>query len=370
MMRGYVASTLAASLPLQLVSSPYLSGVPTSEPSYSSAQSVALVSGAMIAGESLLSASGNTLSISAGFIAISGQDFFAAPACALSCSLSSGWGAFYVWKKQSGADASSAKLGFLSTPSATSASTALSALASSLTGVYVPLAVVEMQDGEMSLEWELDKNSQYSEPIFNQLSSILSWQAGTKSFLEAQLSALMTDLTGFASWEQSAHANQVYVSFDTNASANGISVLGEWSPGGKPNFVLPNITGSYLTRTYSLTLCPFTVTNPVQTITFPQVHNTYDGQDGWFAPSEPLYFPAACSCWENGSCVGVINAQWLTSGDLVLSGSSPVGQQHIPNCSTLAPITDGVYILGYSHGKQVATMPPNPLANPTFHTGW
>ena len=370
MQASFVSLPLAATLPLQLVSSPYLTGTAGVEPEYTPAQSVALVSGAGVAGDQLFTVSGSQFSIAAGFVVISGADAYAAPPCTLSSSLSSGWGVFYIWKKKSGDDATASKLGFLSTPSATSAQSALSAAQSSLTGVYVPLCVVSCSDGNMTEEWSLSSNSQFTEPIFNQLSSILSWQQGTKTFLENQLSALMTDLTGFASWEQGAHSNQIYVSFVTNDSANGIQVLPMWTPGGNPDFVLPNITGSYLTRDFTLTLPAFTIASTVPTITFPQVHNTDGGQDFWFAPSEPVFFPAACSCWQNGSCLGVINPVWGTDGSLTLTGSAPTGQIHVPSPSTLSPIPDGIEIYRYNGTQQVQTLPPNPLANPTFQTGW
>lgn len=370
MQASFVSLPLASTLPLQLVSSPYITGTAGVEPAYTPSQSVALVSGAGVAGDRLFAVSGSQFSINAGFVVISGADAYAAPPCTLSCTLSSGWGVFYIWKKKSGDDATTSKLGFLSTPSASSASSALSAAQSSLTGVYIPLCVVSVGSGEMTEEWSLSANSQYTEPIFNQLSSILSWQQGTKTFIENQLSALMTDLTGFASWEQGAHSNQVYVSFDVNASANGISVLGEWTPGGNPGFVLPNITGSYLTRSYALTVCPFNITSTVPTITFPQIHNTNNGEDYWFAPSEPLYFPACCSAWQNGSLLGVINGVWGTNGDLVLTGSAPVGQEHLPNTSVLSPIPDGISVNRYNGTQQIQTLSPNPLSNPTFQTGW
>ena len=106
------------------------------------------------------------------------------------------------------------------------------------------------------------------------------------------------------------------------------------------------------------------------TITFPQVHNANAGQDYWFAPSQAVIFPCACSCWLNGSCSGILNAAWGADGSLVLSGSAPVGQIHVPSPSTLSPIPDGVEIYRYNGTEQVQTLPPNPLANPTFQTGW
>ena len=368
---NYIATNSTSQIPLQLGSSPYLSGSVASDPSYTSAETIALVAGANTVGQPLFTVSGSNVTLSSGIVALSGQDFYAAPPCSLQVTTASTWSVLYISKQATGAAATSAKISLLVTSSASSASDALSTAATAITGVYVPLLVLSADaSSSQTIEWSLDQNSQYSAPIFNQLGLISQWEGTTKTFIETQLSALMSDLTGFASWEQSAHANQIYVSFDTNASANGIQILGEWTPGSNPGFVLPNITGSYLTRTFTLSLSPFNVTSTVSTITFPQVHNTYAGEDYWFAPSQPLYFPAAYSCWENGSCIGVINAQWSTDGSLVITGGATVGQIHVPSPSTLSPIPDGAEIYRYNGTEQVQTLPPNPLANPTFQTGW
>lgn len=371
---NYIATNSVSQIPLQLASSPYLTGSAGVDPSYTSAQSIALVAGAKTVGQDLFSASGTIVTLSSGIVVLSGQDFYAAPPASLEVTTASTFAVLYISKQASGTSATSAKIGLLETPSATSASEALSDAASSITGVYVPLAVLSSDaSSNQTIEWSLDQNSQYSAPIFNELGLIGQWEATTKTFIETQLSALMSDLTGFATWEQGARNNQVYVSFDPNAAANGFEVLGEWSPGANPGFVLPNITGSLLNRTFTLTLCPhqMTASNPVGTVTMPQIHNTYNGLDGWWAPSEDIFFPAACAVFQNGNFLGVQDAQWLSStGDLVLTGGSAQGQQMAPMPSTLSPIPPGVSVSAYNGTQQVESLAPNPLANPTFQTGW
>ena len=93
--------------------------------------------------------------------------------------------------------------------------------------------------------------------------------------------------------------------------------------------------------------------------------------DGWWAPSQDIFFPAACATFQNGNFIGVQDAQWLSStGDLVLTGGSAAGQQMAPMPSTLSPIPPGVSVNQYNGTQQVQALPPNPLANPTFQTGW
>lgn len=370
---SFIQTSAPASLPLQLVSSSFLTGSVGSEPSYTGAQTLGLVSGANIVGQSLFTPSGNTVSITAGIIALSGVDFFAAPPCSLQISLTSSYSVLYLWKKISGAAADTTQIGLLPTSGASDAQDALSMAQSALNGVYIPLCVLSADSqANQSIEWSLDKNSQYSSPILDQLGQISSWQGNTETFIKTQLSALMSDLTGFASWEQAAHNNQVYISFNPNASQNGLEVLGEWTPGGNPGFSLPFISASYLTRSATLTLMPhvMTASSPVQTITLPQNHDTSNGNDFYFAPSQDVYFPACLMEFQNGSFGGIKNAVWQTSGNLVLTGNSTQGQQFMPVCSTLSPLPDGISILRYNGTEQVATLPPNPLANPTFQTDW
>lgn len=371
---NYIATSATSKIPLQLGSSPYLSGSAASDPSYTSTQTIALVAGANTVGQNLFAVSGSTVEIASGIVVLSGQDFYAAPPCSLQVTTASTWSVLYISKQASGAAATSAKISLLETPSATSSSDALSVAANAITGVYVPLLVLSADaSSSQTIEWSLDQNSQYSAPIFNQLGLIGQWEATTKSFIEAQLSALMTDLTGFASWEQGARNNQVYISFEANAEANGFEVLGEWAPGGNTGFVLPFITGSLLNRTFTLTLCPhqMTASTPVSTVTFPQIHHTYNGQDGWWAPSQDVFFPAACAVFSGGNFIGVQDAQWLSStGDLVLTGGSVAGQQMVPVPSTLSPIDPGVSVIAYQSGQPTQSLAPNPLANPTFQTGW
>ena len=337
---SFIQTSLSASLPLQLLSSPYLSGTAGVEPSYSTAQTLGLIAGANVLGQSLFSSSGQTVSISSGIIAFKGQDLFAAPPCSLTVTVESSYSVLYISKKMSGAAPSSAQIGLIVTSAATTAEEALNSAQNSVSGLFVPLCVLSADSSaNQTIQWTLDENSQYSSPILNQLGQISSWQGTTKNFIETQLSALMSDLTGFASWEQNAHNNQVYVSFNPNASANGFEVLGEWAPGTNlsTGFVLPCITGSLLTRTFTLTLCPhqMTASSPVATVTMPQIHNTYNGLDEWWAPSEDIFFPAACSVFSGGNFIGVQDAEWTTSGDLLLSGCSAAGQQMAPTPSTL-----------------------------------
>ncbi|MBQ1425274.1 MAG: hypothetical protein IIY98_04070 [Aeriscardovia sp.] len=370
---NYIATNSVSKIPLQLAPSPYLTGSAGADPSYTSAQSIALVAGAKTVGQDLFSASGTTVALSSGIVVLSGQDFYAAPPASLQVTTASTYAVLYISKQASGTSATSAKIGLLETPSATSPSEALSDAASSITGVYVPLAVLSSDaSSNQTIEWSLDQNSQYSAPIFNELGLIGQWEATTKTFIETQLSALMSDLTGFASWEQGARNNQVYISFDNNAAANGLEVLGEWTPG-NPAWTLPCITGSLLNRTLTLTLSPhqMTASNPVPTVIFPQVHNNYDNIDGWWAPSQDVFFPAACAVFSGGNFIGVQGAQWLSStGNLVLTGGSAAGQQMVPLSTTLSPIPAGVQINGYRGTQQVQNLAPNPLANPTFQTGW
>ena len=370
---NYITTSVLAQMPLQLASSPYLSGSAGTEPTYSQAQSSALVAGANTVGEDLFAASGTSVSINSGIVALSGQDFFAAPPASLQVTTTSTYAVLYIGKKATGTSATSAQIGIMETPSATTAEEALTSAKQSIAGVYVPLLVLSSDaDSNQTIEWSLDQNSQYSSPIFNQLGQIQQWENTTKSFIETQLSALMSDLTGFASWEQNAHNNQVYISFDPNASQNGLEVLPSWTPGDNPGFSLPFISASYLTRSATLTLMPHVMTaaSPVGTITLPQNHDTSNGNDFYFAPSQDVYFPDALMEFQNGSFGGVKNVQWLTTGDLILSGSSAQGQQFMPVCSTLTPLPDGVSILRFNGTEQVATLPANPLANPTFQTGW
>ena len=67
---SFIQTSLSASLPLQLLSSPYLSGTAGVEPSYSTAQTLGLIAGANVLGQSLFSSSGQTVSISSGIICL------------------------------------------------------------------------------------------------------------------------------------------------------------------------------------------------------------------------------------------------------------------------------------------------------------
>ena len=138
---NYIATNSVSKIPLQLAPSPYLTGSAGADPSYTSAQSIALVAGAKTVGQDLFSASGTTVTLTSGIVVLSGQDFYVAPPASLEVTTASTYAVLYISKQASGTAATSAKIGLLETPSATSASQALSDAAASITGVYVPLAV-------------------------------------------------------------------------------------------------------------------------------------------------------------------------------------------------------------------------------------
>lgn len=370
---NYITTSVLAQMPLQLASSPYLSGSAGTEPTYSQAQSLALVAGANTVGEDLFSASGTSVSINSGIVALSGQDFFAAPPASLQVTTASTYAVLYIGKKATGTSATSAQIGIMETPSATTAEEALTSAKQSIAGVYVPLLVLSSDaSSNQTIEWSLDQNSQYSSPIFNQLGQIQQWQNTTKSFIETQLSALMSDLTGFASWEQSARNNQIKITFSIPSGQN-LSGMNYTLAGGE---YVQNATMSPAAFIFSNYLAKFVQLVPggIQNTTsststgnyLEQIHNTANGDDFWFAPSQTISFPIS---WFDIDAGGWIKgAQWQTDGNLYFTSLSP-GEQDFPLACGLY-LEDGVTINRYNGTEQVATLPPNPLANPTFQTGW
>lgn len=370
---NYITTSVLAQMPLQLASSPYLSGSAGTEPTYTQAQSLALVAGAKTVGEDLFAASGTSVSINSGIVALSGQDFFAAPPASLQVTTAATYAVLYIGKKATGTSATSAQIGIMETPSATTAEEALTSAKSSIAGVYVPLLVLSSDaDSNQTIEWSLDQNSQYSAPIFNQLGLIGQWEATTKSFIETQLSALMSDLTGFASWEQNARNNQIKITFSIPSGQN-ISSMNYAMVGGE--YVGNNNTMSPAAFIFSNYLAKFVQLVPggIQNTTsssstspyLQQIHNTANGNDFWFAPSQTVYFPLA---WQDISAVWIKGAQWQTNGNLYFTNLAP-GEQDFPIASGLY-LEDGVTLNRYNGTQQVATLPSNPLANPTFQTGW
>ena len=112
---NYVATNSTSQIPLQLGSSPYLSGSVASDPSYTSAETIALVAGANTVGQPLFTVSGSNVTLSSGIVALSGQDFYAAPPCSLQVTTASTWSVLYISKQATGAAATSAKISLLET---------------------------------------------------------------------------------------------------------------------------------------------------------------------------------------------------------------------------------------------------------------
>ena len=370
---NYITTSVLAQMPLQLASSPYLSGSAGTEPTYTQAQSLALVAGANTVGEDLFSASGTSVSINSGIVALSGQDFFAAPPASLQVTTASTYAVLYIGKKATGTSATSAQIVIMETPSATTAEEALTSAKQSIAGVYVPLLVLSSDaSSNQTIEWSLDQNSQYSSPIFNQLGQIQQWQGTTKSFIETQLSALMSDLTGFASWEQSARNNQIKITFSLPSGQN-LSQMNYTIPGGvyaQNGIMNPAgvIFSNYLSPFVMLSLSGIqNTTSSVSTGNyFEQIHNTDNGNDFWFAPSQDVSFPLALQTTNGGGWIKGV--QWQTDGNIYFTSLSPNEQDTPLPCGIF--LEDGVGLNRYNGSEQVATLPPNPLANPTFQTGW
>ncbi len=370
---SFIQTSLGASLPLQLISSPYLSGKAGVEPSYSTAQTLGLIAGANVLGQSLFASSGQTVSISSGIIAFKGQDLFAAPPCSLTVTVESSYSVLYISKKMSGASPSSAQIGLIVTSSSTTAQDALSSAQDSISGLFVPLCVLSADSSaNQTIEWTLDENSQYSSPVLNQLGQIQQWENATKSFIETQLSALMSDLTGFASWEQSARNNQIEITFSLPSGQN-LSGMNYALAGGEyvgdNNVMSPAafIFSNYLAK--FVQLVPGGIQNQTSSSStgnyLQQIHNTAYGNDFWFAPSQNVSFPLA---WQDISAAWIKGVQWQTDGNLYFTYLAP-GEQDFPlSCGIY--LGDGVTLNRYNGSEQVATLPPNPLANPTFQTGW
>lgn len=220
-MTSPLLTAAGSTMSLNLISSPYLSGVATNPPTYQSNATVGLISSNTVAGLPWITANGNTVQLQCPSIIVSLKDFYQVPACTLTITVPSMTSVLYVKKDASGTAQTTAKIGLLETQEGYTAAQAITQAENSITGVFEPLAVFTGDaSGNQSIIWELDQQSAYSAPILNQFQLMSGFEANVKSFFTSQFTALMNDLTGFAAWQTGWNQADVVCNFTQTTLPN------------------------------------------------------------------------------------------------------------------------------------------------------
>ena len=395
---------------LQLGSSEYLSGTLGTAPSFPFAEVTGVVSSAVLTGEDWIQVSGENVTFVCGTTLISGNDYYSLPPADLTVTLPSSYSVLYAHKTASGLSAYSTTIDLLPTPDATTAQEALSDAQSSITGVYIPLAVLSgNDDGDQALIWTASQNAAYSAPILNQLMLVGNFEQNAKNFLSSQFTALYNDLVSFAQWSTGWINTPFQANFSMPPSiANYIAPI-NWGEEGIAGITYTgnSINVNCFTRTLSMCLLGMVWgenanDSSAQTafpgwnstwqapLIYSQTHggledqfsdlipnfSSYTGSNFYYAPSVDLGLQGALITNE-GNSVGAGGKYWqkcviwsAEDGNLYThAGASGESDWGVPY-SLVIPSGISIRLVNGDTGEDVTAMPLNPLAAPTFNPAW
>lgn len=394
---------------LQLGTSNYLSGTIGTAPTLPFAEVTGVVSSAVLTGEDWINVTDQTITFVCGTTLISGNDYYSLPPASLQVTLPSSYSVLYAHKTASGLSAYSATIDLLATPDATTAQEALEDAQGSITGIYVPLAVLSGDDnGNQTLIWSVSQNAAYSAPILNQLVLVGNFEQNAKNFLSSQFTALYNDLVNFAQWSTGwinapFQANFAMPQNITNY-VNPINWGGEGVQG--VTYTGNSINVNCFTRTLSMCLIGLvwgTEANNGNTaawqgwsdaldapLIYEQAHgglesqfanlipnfSSYTGTNYYYAPSVDLGLQGALITSE-GNSVGPGASYWQKTviwsaedGNLYTHiGASLEYDLGVPY-SLVIPNNITIRLMDGDTGEEVVSMPANPLASPTFNPAW
>lgn len=394
---------------LQLGTSEYLSGTIGTAPTFPFAEVTGVVSSAVLTGEDWINVTDQNITFVCGTTLISGNDYYSLPPASLQVTLPASYSVLYAHKTASGLSAYSTTIDLLATPDATTAQEALEDAQSSITGVYVPLAVLSGDDnGDQTLIWSVSQNAAYSAPILNQLVLVGNFEQNAKNFLSSQFTALYNDLVNFAQWSTGWINTPFQANFNMPESitnyVNPINWGGEGVQG--VTYTGNSINVNCFTRTLSMCLIGLawgTEANNGNTaawqgwsdafdapLIYQQYHgslepqfadlipnfSSYTGNNYYYAPSVDLGLQGALIT-NIGNSVGPGSTYWQKTviwsaedGNLYTHvGASMEYDLGVPY-SLVIPSGITIRLMDGDTGEEVTSMPVNPLASPTFDPAW
>ena len=393
---------------LQLGSSEYLSGTLGTAPTFPFEEVTGVVSSAVLTGEDWIQVSEQSVTFICGTTLISGNDYYSLPPANLQVTLPASYSVLYAHKTASGLSAYSTTIDLLPTSSASTAGEALAYAQNSITGVYIPLAVLSGDNnGNQTLEWSVSQNAAYSAPILNQLVLVGNFEQNAKQFLTSQFTALYNDLTSFASWSTGWINTPFQANFSVPNITNYVNPI-NWGGEGVPGVQYQGNSINVNCFTRTLSFCPIglvwgTEANNGNTsawtgwsdafnapLVYVQAHgglesqfqtlipnfSSYTGTNYYYAPSVDLGLQGALV-----TTVGNNNGPGATYWQKTLIWSSSDGNLYthvgaslerdlgVPY-SLVIPAGISIRLINGDTGEEVVAMPANPLENPTFNSAW
>lgn len=394
---------------LQLGTSNYLSGTIGTAPTFPFAEVTGVVSSAVLTGEDWINVTDQTVTFVCGTTLISGNDYYSLPPASLQVTLPSSYSVLYAHKTASGLSAYSTTIDLLSTPDATTAQEALEDAQSSITGVYVPLAVLSGDgNGNQTLIWSVSQNAAYSAPILNQLVLVGNFEQNAKNFLSSQFTALYNDLVNFAQWSTGWINTPFQANFQMPLTiANCVNPI-NWGGEGVSGVTYTgnSINVNCFTRTLSVCLIGLLWGTDAPSadasiwqgwsdnfnapLIYEQSHSgleeqfanlipnfdSYTGTNYYYAPSVDLGLQGALIT-STGTNIGDGGTYWQKTviwsaedGNLYThTGSAMEYDLGVPY-SLVIPSGINIRLMDGDTGEEVTSMPANPLASPTFNPAW
>lgn len=407
---NFIPTSLLAStgtvMPLSLISNPYLSGQANNQPSFSQLLSMGLVSSAKAASEDWITVSGQSVVFNYPSYLVFDNDFYQMPPCSLSVSSTDVVSVLYVAKSRSGMSPLESQIGLIQTQKGVTAQEALSYADSQITNVYMPLAVLSGdENGNQTLMWELDQNSQFAAPVLNQFVLLQDFEANAKQFLTSQFTALYNDLVQFATWQRAWDEIYFACNFSQTNIANVVTpgnVAGTGIAG--VNYSINQIVIEPIRRRYSCNLVGLAwLQNCNDQSAYPAWNDTYGApliytqergnmeaqlnglipnfdsytSQYYYAPSQDIGIPNALytdngNAGPSGGDPGYNKWQktviWSsTDGNLYTHTGAP-NQEYDGSNPVSWPLPQGVEIQlrDATTNETVLTWPENPLFNPSF----
>ena len=395
---------------LNVGSSEYLSGAIGANPIFNTPQTIGVISGAVTAGLPWIQTSGSSVTVNANTTLVSGNDFYVFPPCSLTVSYTNGYALLYAYKTKSGMSELTTTIDFIVEPNASSASDVLGNAQSQIQGVYVPLAVLNCTSSGVSIEWEIDQNSQYSAPLLNEITTTNSNLNNLQNFASSQWNALSQDTQNVSKWQTDWTKASLTSNFTQIDISQGCSPANTdiYNGAGLPDGIPAN-TIALNTIRFNPVHCTITVTlRGIQwgpnTVVASQFPNTIG--DGWvqiytqtagglepvlqnllpnassltgtyyYAPNEPLVVPALITTNgtpSNGTSIWQKDVIWYTDGNIYAHFGDTDAQETnfgVPWGGGF-PNNFQIYIMDATTNLPVVTQfPATPWSDPTFQSSY
>lgn len=353
-------------------------GVNSAAPVFTSTQTTGIITSSMVADLPFVTLnSDGTLSFNGASSITYRNTWYYLPACTVSLTTAEPYAVIYLSKTASDSLPTSNSISVTYYPAGSSLTPQemITNVTSSLTTPVCPLLVVTASgtlnsngvNPVTSITYNLSANGNQVMPLVNALDAVQTWENDCKTYVLDQMTAIKSLMMNYSSWLNTLREGQIYVSFTPSSNIKNFQ-----NTTGIQGSTVDCLTINPLCKVLNFNLhsCVSQTYAQTKVLWWSQVHNTNNGLDLWYAPSQDVVISQALSTttddtngyWEK-------NIIWSATDGNLYSSIGNSGEVYILKDPSMM-LPEGISIVHYNGSSVYDTEPADPFSSPNISVDW